>query len=74
MVDPIAFQATLDKDTLYCSQAMKADDSQQFKKVAKKSLMLIVIESTGKSCLLMTFLREKRFSILFDPCIAKEIY
>ena len=36
MVDPIAFQATLDKDTLYCSQAMKADDSQQFKKVAKK--------------------------------------
>ena len=27
MVDPIAFQATLDKDMLYCSRAMKADDS-----------------------------------------------
>ena len=35
MVNPIAFQATLDKDTLYYSQAMKADDSKQFKKAMK---------------------------------------
>ena len=35
MVNPIAFQATLDKDTLYYSQDMKADDSKQFKKAMK---------------------------------------
>ena len=38
IVDPIAFQATLDKDTLYYHQAMKADDSQQFKKAMKTEL------------------------------------
>ena len=35
MVNPIAFQDTLDNDTLYYSQAMKADDRKQFKKVIK---------------------------------------
>lgn len=34
--DPITFQAKIDKDTLYYSQAMEANDKQDFQKAIKK--------------------------------------